>query len=118
MKLTNKLKVLYRDKLAAWLANLSLLFIIATWALFLWHRVKLSPLTVVHYNIYSGIDIIGQWQWLYLIPAIMFGISCLDFFLAILLWLKNKHWSYFLLSIILLCNLMVFFYLYNILKYN
>jgi hypothetical protein len=118
MKLTNKLKLLYSDKLAAGLANLSILFIVATWVLFLFRRVKHSPLTTLHYNIYSGIDIIGSWQWLYFIPATVLLISLLDFVLAVLLWIRNRNLSYFLLATILLMNFIIFFYIYNIFNYN
>lgn len=118
MSVFTRLKVLYRDRLAMWLINLSALFVIATWVLFLFRRVEHSPLTVLHYNIYSGIDVIAMWQWLYIIPGLILFISLVDFVLAILLWTKERSLSYFLLSIMLVANFITFLYIYNIFNYN
>jgi len=111
-------KVLYKDKLAFWLINVSFLSILATWALFFDKRIKYDPLAVLHYNIYGGFDAVGSWHWLYIIPALVLGVSLIDFVLAILLWTKARVMSYFLLTTILVINVFVFLFLYNILNYN
>ena len=110
--------VLYQDKLAFWLINFSILSIVSTWALFLFKRVERDPLAVLHYNIYAGIDALGSWQWLYLLPAIFLLIAALDFWLAVLLWTKARVLSYFLLATILIMNFFMSLFIYNILNYN
>ena len=112
------IKVLYKDKLAAWLINISILAILATWILFLFKRIVQSPIAVLHFNIYSGIDVVGMWYWLFIIPGIVLVISFLDFLLAIFFWTKQRIWSYFLLTIILIANIITFLFLFNILNYN
>ncbi|PIR06435.1 MAG: hypothetical protein COV55_04075 [Candidatus Komeilibacteria bacterium CG11_big_fil_rev_8_21_14_0_20_36_20] len=118
MQIFKTVKIFYKDRLAFWLVNFSVLFILATGSLFLFKKIIQSPLAVLHYNIYAGIDMIGQWQWLYLIPGIVLVVSILNFILATWLWTKQRIWSYFLLTTILLINLSIFIFLYNILDYN
>lgn len=118
MKLFRTIKVFYKDKLVFWLVNFSLLGIISTWSLFLFKRVLVSPLAVLHYNIYAGIDTLGNWYWLYILPGIILLISLLDFLLAVYFWTTQRVFSYFLLTIILLSNVIMFLFLFNILNYN
>jgi len=118
MSIIRTSRVLYKDKLAFWLSNFSFLFILATWVLFLVKRIKHDPLSVLHYNIYAGIDILGNWSWLYIMPALVLLVSVIDFLLAVLLWTKVRVMSYFLLATIMLINIFMFLFLYNILNYN
>lgn len=111
-------RVLYKDRLAFWLSNLSLLAILATWAWFFYIPINKDPLAVIHYNIYAGIDTIGTWHWLYIIPLGALFFSLVDFLLSIFLWTKFRTLSYYLLVNIVLINSFVFLYLYNILNYN
>lgn len=118
MSIIRTSKVLYKDRLAFWLSNFSILAMIATWLVFLFKPIERDPLAVLHYNIYAGIDALGSWHWLYLIPLIVLFFSLLDFALAVLLWTRMRIMSYFLLVNILLINAFTFFYIYNILNYN
>lgn len=118
MAILRSARVLYKDKLAFWLLNFIFLFILATWLLFLFKKVTPDPLAVLHVNIYSGIDVIGNSNWLYIIPAMFFVLSILDICLAIYLWTKNRLFSYLLLITLLFINLVLFLYLFNILNYN
>ena len=118
MSIIRTSKVLYKDKLAFWLANVSILAILATWFMFLFKKIKPDPLAVLHYNIYAGIDALGSWHWLYLIPLIVLVVSIVDFLLAVVLWTKARVMSYFLLVAILLINIFTFLFINNILNYN
>ncbi|MBT4735534.1 MAG: hypothetical protein HOO10_11120 [Candidatus Marinimicrobia bacterium] len=118
MKLLKTAKIFYKDRLAAILLNITILVILATWLLFIFYKAAPDPLTALHYNIYAGIDTLGSWRWLYIIPGIVLAISIIDVILAVLFWTKQRMWSYFLLITILLINAGVFYYLYNILNYN
>lgn len=63
-----KASVFYR-----WAVIISLIILLANFALLLW---RLAPFfepgqsIPLHYNIYFGIDIFGQWERLFLLPAI------------------------------------------------
>lgn len=118
MEVIRTVKVFYRDRLVFWLLNFSILAIFATWGLLSWKQVNTSELAVLHYNIYYGIDILAHSRWLYLIPLFVLVISILDFLIAIFLWTKNRLLSYFLLTTILIINIIVLVYLYNIINYN
>lgn len=118
MAILRSAKVLYKDKLAFWLTNFSLLFILSAWSVFLFKRVKPDPLAVIHVNIYSGIDVIAGHNWLFIVPAIFLAVSILNFWLAILLWTRSRLSAYLLLSTVLFINLALFLYLFTILNYN
>ncbi len=118
MRFFSRVKVFYKDKLILALSIFSLGFIVATWLQFLWNKVEPSPITVLHYNIYAGIDIIGQWYWLYLIPGIVAALSLINFLLAIWFWARQQVWSYLLLVTTLLINIMIFIFVFNILNYS
>ncbi|MBT6691485.1 hypothetical protein HOB10_04100 [Candidatus Parcubacteria bacterium] len=118
MELLRKAKVFYRDRLVFWLLNFSILFILGTWALFLIKKIEQGPLTVLHYNIYVGIDMFGHSKWLYIVPGIVLAFTLLNIYLAVLLWTKQRIMSYFLLVSSLLVNSIIFIYIFNILNRN
>lgn len=115
MAILRTAKVLYKDRLAFWLVNFAFLSILASWSLFFFRKVEHDPLSVIHYNIYSGIDILNSWQWLYIIPAIFSVLALINIVLAVLLWTRFRIMSYFLIFTIFVSHIFVFFYLYNIL---
>jgi len=112
------LKVLYKDRLAAWIINIAALFVLGTWIWLLSHAVERNSLTVLHYNIYSGIDVLGAWYWIYLLPGMVLALSILNYWLAMFFWKNFPTFSYFFLSTTLLINVLVFIYVFNILGYN
>lgn len=118
MRFFSRVKVFYKDKIVLFLTVLTIGLLVATWLQFLWNEVEHSPITVLHYNIYAGIDIIGQWYWLYIIPGILLALSIVNFLLALWFWAKQQVWSYILLTSSLLINAMSFIYIYNILNYS
>lgn len=118
MSYLSKVKVFYKDRLNFWLLNVTAVLFLATWTIFLFKPINKTALAILHYNIYFGFDVLGNWIWLILIPVFAFIFSVFDLFLAIFLWTKQAIWSQFLLLLILLVNLMVFIFLFNILTYN
>ena len=112
------IKVFYKDRLNFWLLNVTILIVLATWALFLFKPFVKSPLAVLHYNIYFGFDVVGHWIWLFIIPGIVLLLSIANIWLAVYFWTKEAIWSYFLLTATFLLNAMIFIFLFNILNYN
>lgn len=58
-------------------------------------RPQAEPL-LLHYNIYYGIDLIGEWWRMYFIPAVGAGIIIFNFFLAWFIYVKERILAYFL----------------------
>jgi hypothetical protein len=52
---------------------------------FLWKmlpRVGVVPSFVLHTNLYLGIDNVGSWRWLFLLPTVWVSVTVLDLLLA------------------------------------
>lgn len=72
--------------------------------LFIWFflYLKFYPLQVMeenfplHYNIYFGVDFIGRWYEIFIMPLIGTFFIAIDFILADIIYLRDKITSYFL----------------------
>lgn len=65
-----------------------------------------NPAAILHYNVYFGVDVIGNWWQSYLNPLMGFLIMIVNFVLALAFYnLKERIASY----ILLLANLIVQF---------
>jgi hypothetical protein len=113
-----KIKVLYKDRWSFWLTNVAILFTLATWVLFFMTRIVQSPIASLHYNIYSGIDLLGDWLWLVYLPLVMLILSVINFLIATVIFTKKPVFSHFILAYNLCSNAMFFTYFYYILNYN
>lgn len=51
----------------------------------------------LHYTIYYGIDLIGSWWLLFLMPGSGLAIFILNLVLAAVFWTRNRVLSYFLI---------------------
>ncbi len=113
-----KIKVVYKDRWSFWLTNASILFVVLLWVLYFTSKIALSPIASLHYNIYSGIDLLGDWRWLVYLPTIMPILSIINFIIAALIFTKRPVFSHLILTYILCSNIMFFTYFFYILKYN
>lgn len=111
-------KVFYKDRFSFYLINSSFLIILATWILFIIKKIDKSPLSIIHYNIYFGFDVLGNWTKLFFAPSLVLFLTLVNLLLAIYFWIKHRAWSYFLLTLILLSNIVIFIFTLNILNYN
>lgn len=118
MEIKRALRVIYKDKLVLMLTIVSILLILATWLVCLFRKIDFSERSVLHTNIYVGIDVIGRWRWLFILPGIALFVSLINFVLAIYFWTKQRLWTYYFLTATVFVNFFVFFYLYNILYFN
>ncbi len=113
-----KIKVIYRDRWSFWLINSSVFFLLAIWALFFYAKIAHSPIASLHYNIYSGIDLLGDWLWLIYLPAILVLLSIVNFIIATVIFTKRPAFSHLILAYILCSHVMFLTYYYYILNYN
>lgn len=118
MEIKRNLRVIYKDNLVLVLSLISSLLLLATWFLFLVRKIDYSNLSVLHTNIYVGIDVLGSWHWLFLLPVGTILVSGINVLLSFYLWTRQRIWTYYLLSTTVFINFCVFFYLYNILYFN
>jgi hypothetical protein len=113
-----KIKVIYKDHWSFWLTNSSILFVLATWFFYFFTKINPSPIASLHYNIYSGIDLLGDWHWLVYLPLILLFLSLANFIIATVVFTKRPAFSHFILAYILCSNAMFFTYYFYILNYN
>lgn len=91
--------MIFRDKFFKIVVGLSLLINLAIW-IFLY--VKISPLgntssiLPLHYNVYFGIDFIGDWKMVFMLPTAGIIFIMINFILADVVYLKDKVIGYFL----------------------
>lgn len=91
---------------------LSLLINIATW-IFLY--LKISPFKIInqygevslHYNIYLGIDKIGSWYLVLILPLVGLLILIINIVLSFKLYIKQQVLSFFLTGIALVVQIII-----------
>ena len=93
----------FREDLAVKINFLASIFInIVTWFI-LWYKLHgfaystESGQIYLHYNIYFGIDNIGDWSQAFIIPILGLFIIIFNNFLAYIFYIKEKLVSYFLI---------------------
>lgn len=76
-----------------------------------------SEMVALHYNIYSGIDLIGEWWKFYTIPAIGFFIFATNQLLAKYCSSREKILSYMLVAAHILVQLYLIWEIFLIIKF-
>ncbi len=113
-----KITELYKHRWSAVLINIWLLAVLMSVFIFWKKDIVKTDLAALHYNIYSGINLLGPWQWLWALPIILFLVSIINIIIASQLVHKYRIWVYWLLLANLLNQLIMLIYLYNILNFN
>jgi len=95
----------FKNSIVRWLLTGTLLLNLANWtllAIFI-HPVDFS--IILHYNVYFGVDLIGDWRQTYLLPCMGLVFWAINLFLAYRFYNKQKERiaSY----ILLLASLMI-----------
>lgn len=88
----------YNDKVIKINLFLSLFVNVGLWLLVIWQTKNLGELISLHYNIYFGIDLLGFWYQIYLLPGLGLLFFLINFVLAGLFYSKEKIISYFLIG--------------------
>lgn len=96
----------FRNPLVLWILILSLMANLADWLILkIWIR-PIDAAIILHYNVYFGVDVTGEWRQVFWAPAIgliLFGINLL---LSIYFYnRKERIASYLLLLAILMIQL-------------
>lgn len=101
--LTGKRKLFFkseywRNRIAFWLLVSSLLANVVNWAILpIFVRPTVSTI-ILHYNVYFGVDAMGDWKWVFILPGIGFFLLIVNNFLAMYFYAnKERIASYVLL---------------------
>lgn len=103
--------LIFRDKFFQIALGLSLIINAGIWA-FLY--LKFSPLggsenvLPLHYNIYFGVDLIGEWSRVFIMPLVGVIFIVINFLIADIIYLRDKVIGYFLAGTGLLAQLLLF----------
>jgi TRAP-type C4-dicarboxylate transport system permease large subunit len=79
----------FKSHIVLWLIFFTAVFNLANWLLL---KLFIQPVDfpiILHYNVYFGVDMTGNWKKTYILPAIGLGIFVVNFFLS-LYFHKNK----------------------------
>jgi len=111
-------KSYWKNKIIISALILSLLANISLW-IFLFKNQKSSELPIIlHYNLFFGVDYLGNYNEIYTMPIIGLIIIIINTFLGCLLYKKERLVSYFLVFNILIIQLILLFASYLIVKIN
>lgn len=92
-------RLIYTNKY--FLGNLlaGIFFNLAIWLVLCLNFKPQNDPIILHYNIYFGIDLIGPWHKIYLLPV--FGLACffINFLISVILYGRERLLSYFFIFI-------------------
>lgn len=100
-------RFLIKDKVIFLSVIAILLINFATW-MNLFRIKKADGLIPLHYNIYFGIDYMGEWYKIFTLPIIGLIIFSVNLFISIFVYFKDKFISYILLVSAILIQIILF----------
>lgn len=72
----------FKNRLVLWMISLSLICNLINWAI-LWYFIKpVDSSIILHYNVYFGVDMTGDWKGAFILPAIGLIIFLTNLILA------------------------------------
>lgn len=95
----------FKNSIVRWLLTGALLLNLANWTLLVIFIRPVDFSIILHYNVYFGVDLIGDWRQTYLLPAMGLVFWAVNLFLSYRFYNKQKERiaSY----ILLLASLMI-----------
>lgn len=96
----------FKNKIIAWLFFVSLAVNILEWILL---KIFVQPVDfpiIMHYNVYFGVDLLGNWKQVFILPLVGIILFIINLVLAIHFYnLKERIASYLLLIAVLMLQL-------------
>ena len=111
-------KPYWKDKQIMGILFLSALLNIFIWIFLLQNQKENTHPVILHYNLFFGVDYLGDYKNIYLIPLSGLIIIIVNSILGHLLYLKEKLASYFLVFIIFIIQVFLLIDSYLIIKIN
>ncbi len=87
----------FQDNLIKINLFLGILLNLGLWFWLFWQSRSFTDLITLHYNIYFGIDLLGPWYQIFLLPALGSLFLVLNVFLTAIVYKKEKILGYFLM---------------------
>ncbi|MCH7492530.1 hypothetical protein IID19_02955 [Patescibacteria group bacterium] len=117
-KKLSPIESLLSDRSSQILLVVGLLFNISAWIYLLINIKPQADLIFLHYNIYFGVDLIGDWYRIYQIPLIGIIIYFVNLYLSYILYKKGKVISRFLIGVTVFIQVIVLISSYLITQQN
>ena len=108
----------WKDKQIMIILFLSVLLNILIWIFLLQNQKENTHPIILHYNLFFGVDYLGNYEKIYLIPLSGLIIIIVNSILGHLLYLKEKLAAYFLVFIIFIIQIFLLIDSYLIIKIN
>ena len=108
----------WKDKQIMAVLFLSVLLNIFIWIFLIQNQKENSHPIILHYNLFFGVDYLGNYEKIYLIPIAGLIIIIVNSILGHLLYLKEKLAVYFLVFIIFIVQLLLLINSYLIIRIN
>jgi hypothetical protein len=89
----------FKSQIAVWLLILSLVSNLTNWLIL---KIFVRPIDlpiILHYNVYFGVDMMGDYKEAYLFPLIGIVLLIINFFLSLYLYEKKERIASYLLLI-------------------
>ncbi len=93
--------LIFKDKFFRIVFSLSILLNLILWIvlyLIFWPFRETKDILPLHYNIYFGIDFVGDWYKIFVVPAAGIFFVIINFLVADIVYLRDKVVSYFLVG--------------------
>jgi len=107
-----------QDKLIAIFLALALFFNLALWVILISMIRPTTDSIVLHYNIYFGINLVGEWWKIYFIPGVSFLIFIVNLYLGLRLYQKRSLLTYFLSFFSLFIQVLILVGIINLIFIN
>jgi hypothetical protein len=92
----------FQNAFNIWLIILSLVMNAANWAMLLIFIKPVDFSVVLHYNVYFGVDVIGDWRKIFFLPALGLFLFFLNLFLAKNFYKQEEKVAAYLLMVVAL----------------
>jgi len=111
-------KPYWKDKQIMAILFLSVLLNILIWVFLIQNQKENSHPIILHYNLFFGVDYLGNYEKIYLIPLSGFIVIVVNSIIGHLLYLKEKLAVYFLVFIVFIIQVFLLIDSYLIIKIN
>lgn len=89
----------FQSSIARWLLILTLIANLGDWALVYFGVTPTETPIILHYNVYFGVDSIGSWKQVYLLPAVGLVVILANFILSLYFYHKKERIAAYVLLI-------------------
>jgi len=94
----------FKNRIVLWIISLNLVLNFSNWAILWWFVKPVDSLIILHYNVYFGVDMVGNWKSVFFLPGIGLLLFFINFFLAFYFFKKLERIA---CHILLMASLMI-----------